>query len=250
MPYHRRHLPGPVPPKPRHAKRARLWVEEMRAVVPAGERGLLVRRERGGKRAAYPKGGRRGRPDPAQPGEAPRLLLSSLESRTMSRGWRNAPSSAPGRRMPPGPTNHWMAPAAMYEKLYGLCKRRDEGPHHVHRALPDGAARVDADQGRRGAYRLALCRAEHAGHDPHGPDCVGPTRRRRRLYTKGLHSMLDVNPERRFIVALSAGQHDHFGRLQLRRQRAAREEMPGVAAGLVPGPHRGLDGGAHAHPWR
>ena len=94
--------------------------------MPAGP-GLLVRRQRGGEGAAHAAGGRRGRPDQAQPGEAAGLLSTIARIRTTSRASRNAPSSARARPTPPGRPINWMAPAAMYEKLYGLCRGAMKG---------------------------------------------------------------------------------------------------------------------------
>ena len=67
-------------------------------------------------------------------------------------------------------------------------------------------------------------------------------------FNRGLHCMLDVNPERRLHRAFPAGQCHHLGRLQLRRQRAAGQEVPGTANRFLPGQAGRLDGRAHAHP--
>ena len=46
---------------------------------------------------------------------------------------------------------------------------------------------------------------------------------------RGLHSLGDLNPERRFICHFPEEQHDLERRLRLRRQRAARQEVPRAA---------------------
>ena len=49
-------------------------------------------------------------------------------------------------------------------------------------------------------------------------------------------------------LPLPPGQHHLVGRLGLRRQRAARQEVPGAAHRQLPGQEGGLAGRAHAHP--
>ncbi len=43
------------------------------------------------------------------------------------RGWRNRPSSAPEPSQEAGPTNNWVAPADMYQRLYTLCEGAMKG---------------------------------------------------------------------------------------------------------------------------
>ena len=184
----------------------------------------MVRRQRGRKGpASRSRRSMPACPDQAQPGRSCPAAIIIAPTPTMSRASRNAPSSARERRKRPGRLESTgVAPAEMYEKLYGMCKRRDEGPHLVRRAVTSWACPGSPlQQGRRGDHRLDLRRAQHAHHDAHGPGRVGPTRRQDGKFTKGLHSMLDINPERRLHRAFPTGQHDHLGRLQLRRQRAA-----------------------------
>jgi hypothetical protein len=61
---------------------------------------------------------------------------------------------------------------------------------------------------------------------------------------------LDAGRESRppLHLPFPARQRHHLGRLGLRRQRAAGQEMPGLAHRLLPGTERRLDGGAHADP--
>jgi phosphoenolpyruvate carboxykinase (GTP) len=98
-----------------------------------------------------------------------------------------------------GPTNHWMAPAAMYEKLYGLCRGAMKGrTMYVVPYLmgPPGSPltkigieltdSIYVVLSMRIMTRMGEIAWEQLGD--HG------------VYTKGLHSMLDINPERRFIA--------------------------------------------------
>ena len=48
-------------------------------------------------------------------------------------------------------------------------------------------------------------------------------------FVKGLHSIGDLDPDRRFIMHFPEELHDQERRLRLRRQRAARQEVPRAA---------------------
>ncbi len=65
-------------------------------------------------------------------------------------------------------------------------------------------------------------------------------------FVKGLHSIGELDPERRFIMHFPEELHDQVDRFGLRRQRAARQEMPRPAHRLVAGAPGGLAGRAHA----
>jgi phosphoenolpyruvate carboxykinase (GTP) len=98
-----------------------------------------------------------------------------------------------------GPTNHWMAPAAMYEKLYGMCKDAMKGrtmyvvPYLM--GIPGSPlAKVGVELTDSIYVVLSMrimTRMGQIAWDQLAPDGK---------FTKGLHSMLDVNPERRFIA--------------------------------------------------
>jgi phosphoenolpyruvate carboxykinase (GTP) len=98
-----------------------------------------------------------------------------------------------------GPTNHWMAPAAMYEKLYGLCRGAMKGrTMYVVPFLmgipgsPLAKVGVELTDSIYVALSMRIMtRMGQIAWDQLGPDGK---------FTKGLHSMLDVNPERRFIA--------------------------------------------------
>ena len=98
-----------------------------------------------------------------------------------------------------GPTNHWMAPAAMYEKLYGLCRGAMKGRKmYVVPFLmgipgsPFSKVGVELTDSIYVALSMRIMtRMGQVAWDQLGVDGK---------FTKGLHSMLDVNPERRFIA--------------------------------------------------
>jgi phosphoenolpyruvate carboxykinase (GTP) len=98
-----------------------------------------------------------------------------------------------------GPTNHWMAPAAMYEKLYGLCQGAMKGrTMYVVPYLmgPPGSPLTKVGIEITDSLYVVLSmrimtRMGQVAWDQLGSDGI---------YTKGLHSMLDINPERRFIA--------------------------------------------------
>ena len=61
------------------------------------------------------------------------------------------------------------------------------GPHDVCHPLRHGAAGFPALQNRRGNLRFALCRGQHAHHDPHGQESFGQARRERQFHS--LHAL-------------------------------------------------------------
>ena len=98
-----------------------------------------------------------------------------------------------------GPTNHWMAPAAMYEKLYGMCKGAMKGrtmyvvPYLM--GMPGSPLSKVGVEVTDSIYVVLsmriMTRMGQIAWDQLGANGK---------FTKGLHSMLDVNPERRFIA--------------------------------------------------
>jgi phosphoenolpyruvate carboxykinase (GTP) len=98
-----------------------------------------------------------------------------------------------------GPTNHWMAPAAMYEKLYKLCEGAMKGrTMYVVPYLmgPPGSPLTKVGVELTDSLYVVLSmrimtRMGRIAWDQLGADGK---------YTRGLHSMLDINPERRFIA--------------------------------------------------
>ncbi|MCE0497722.1 MAG: phosphoenolpyruvate carboxykinase (GTP) [Methylacidiphilales bacterium] len=98
-----------------------------------------------------------------------------------------------------GPTNHWMAPAKMYEKLLGLCRGAMKGrTMYVVPYLmgPPGSPLTKIGVELTDSIYVVLSmrimtRMGQVAWDQLGSDGI---------YTKGLHSMLDVNPARRIIA--------------------------------------------------
>jgi phosphoenolpyruvate carboxykinase (GTP) len=98
-----------------------------------------------------------------------------------------------------GPTNHWMAPAAMYEKLYGLCRGAMKGrtmyvvPYLM--GMP-GSPLVKVGIEITDSLYVVLSMRIMTRMGMIAWKQLGAEGR----FTKGLHSMLDVNPERRYIA--------------------------------------------------
>ncbi|MCE0485155.1 MAG: phosphoenolpyruvate carboxykinase (GTP) [Methylacidiphilales bacterium] len=98
-----------------------------------------------------------------------------------------------------GPTNNWMAPEAMYQKLYGMCRGAMKGrTMYVIAYLmgPPGSPLTKIGVEITDSIYVVLSmrvmtRMGYVAWDQLGVDGS---------YTKGLHSMLDVNPQRRFIA--------------------------------------------------
>jgi phosphoenolpyruvate carboxykinase (GTP) len=98
-----------------------------------------------------------------------------------------------------GPTNHWMAPAEMYEKLYGLCRGAMRGrTMYVVPYLmgPPGSPLTKVGVELTDSIYVVLSMRIMARMGQTAWDQLGDSG----IYTKGLHSMLDVNPAQRFIA--------------------------------------------------
>jgi len=98
-----------------------------------------------------------------------------------------------------GPTNNWFAPAAMYEKLYGLCAGAMKGrtmyvvPYLM--GIPGSPfAKVGVELTDSIYVVLSMRIMTRMGQVAW--DQLGTEGK----YTKGLHTMLDINPERRYIA--------------------------------------------------
>ena len=98
-----------------------------------------------------------------------------------------------------GPTNNWMAPAAMYEKLYGICKGAMKGrtmyvvPYLM--GMPGSPLTKVGVEITDSIYVVLSMRVMTRMGDVAWKELgIDGT------FTKGLHSMLDVNPERRYIA--------------------------------------------------
>jgi phosphoenolpyruvate carboxykinase (GTP) len=98
-----------------------------------------------------------------------------------------------------GPTNHWMAPREMYEKLYGLCRGAMRGrtmyvvPYLM--GMP-GSPLAKVGVELTDSIYVALSMRIMTRMGQIAWDTLGAEGR----FTKGLHCMLDINPERRYIA--------------------------------------------------
>jgi phosphoenolpyruvate carboxykinase (GTP) len=98
-----------------------------------------------------------------------------------------------------GPTNHWMAPREMYEKLYGLAQGAMRGrtmyvvPYLM--GMP-GSPLAKVGVELTDSIYVALSMRIMTRMGQIAWDTLGVDGR----FTKGLHCMLDVNPERRYIA--------------------------------------------------
>ena len=98
-----------------------------------------------------------------------------------------------------GPSNNWKAPAEMYEKLYGMCNGAMKGrtmyvvPFLM--GMPGSPLTKVGIELTDSLYVVLsmriMTRMGQVAWDQLGADGK---------FTKGLHSMLDINPERRFIA--------------------------------------------------
>jgi phosphoenolpyruvate carboxykinase (GTP) len=98
-----------------------------------------------------------------------------------------------------GPTNHWMDPSAMYQKLFDLCRGAMQGrTMYVVPYLmgPPGSplAKIGVEITDSIYVVLSMRIMTRMGRIAWNQLGVYG------VFTKGLHSMLDVNPERRFIA--------------------------------------------------
>ena len=80
-----------------------------------------------------------------------------------------------------GPTNNWVAPAAMRRTLQRSVRRLHARPHAVRGAVLDGTDRQPDRAHRHRDLRHSLRRRQHAHHDAHGARRLRRARRRRAL---------------------------------------------------------------------
>ena len=150
-----------------------------------------------------------------------------------------------------GPTNHWADPAETYSKLNGMLKGAMKGrtmfvvPYIM--GPPDSPlAKVGFEitdsiyvvlsmriMTRMGTVAVKRLEASKDGE-----------------WNRGVHSLLDVNPDRRWICHFPQDNAIIFGRLRLRRQRFAEQEMSRAPDRFLSRAEAGLARGAHAHPRR
>ncbi len=150
-----------------------------------------------------------------------------------------------------GPTNNWAAPAEMYKKLHALCKGSMRGrtmyvvPYLMGPAgsplTKVGVELTDSIYvvlSMRIMTRMGEVAWRHLGESND--------------FNRGLHCMLDVHKDRRFIAhfpqdnALISVGSNYGGNVLLGKECLP----PGAEAGLLAGPEGRLDGGAHAYSRR
>ena len=126
------------------------------------------------------------------------------------------------------PTTGWR-PTEAYAKLGKLFDGSMKGRTMYVVPYVMGPARLAVLEGRRRAHRQHLRRAQHADHDAHGQASRSTCSATANDFNRGLHSHARPQPRAPLHLPLPAGQHDLVGRLRLRRQRAARQEVPRAA---------------------
>jgi phosphoenolpyruvate carboxykinase (GTP) len=131
-----------------------------------------------------------------------------------------------------GPTNNWMAPDEAYAKL-GALRRLDEGPHDVRGPVRDGPrgspyAKVGVELTDSVYVVLNMRIMTRMGNQ--ALDMLGDSND----FNRGLHSHPRREPRAPLHLPLPAGQHHLERRLGLRRQRAARQEVPRAAHRQLP----------------
>ena len=127
-----------------------------------------------------------------------------------------------------GPTNNWMDPAQARERLTPLFRGAMKGrtmfvvPFLMGPpGSPYSKVGVEITDSRyvvlnmRIMTRMGNVALEQLGDSDD--------------FTRCLHSLGDLSPDRRFIVHFPEDEHRLVRRIRLRRQRAARQEVPGAA---------------------
>ena len=164
------------------------------------------------------------------------------------RTWRassTSPTCAPGQRDDAGPNNHWLAPQEAHAKMDALFAGCMKG--RTLYVVPYCMGPIDSPFSRCGveitdsAYvvlnmklmtRMGRAALERIARDG--------------KFVRGLHSTGELEPRTPLHHAFSRRAVDQELRLGLRRQRAARQEMPRPAHRELAGAHRGLARRAHA----
>ena len=133
---------------------------------------------------------------------------------------------------------------AKMRALFGGCMRE---PHAVRDSVLHGTDRFAAVALRRRDHRQPVRRRSTCCIMTRiGPRRARAHRARRARFVRGLHSTGELDPERRFIMHFPEELAIESYRLRLRRQRAARQEVPRAAHRQLAGAQRGLARRAHA----
>ena len=144
-----------------------------------------------------------------------------------------------------GPNNNWMEPAAAHARIDALFAGCMQG--RTMYVVPYCMGPIDSPYARCGVeitdspYVVLNMRIMTRMGTPalHRIEQDG-------TFVKGLHSVGDLDPDKPLHHAFPRGTLDQEHRLGLRRQRAARQEVPCAAHRQLPGAHRRLARRAHA----
>jgi hypothetical protein len=196
---------------------------------------LLGRRLGGGIQPPVCRNGPGRYADQAQRRETPQLL--SRPFRPLRCGACRRPHlhllQAQGRRRP---DQQLARPRGNVRDPFRPFRRLHARSHHVRHSLLDGAARLRHRPRRRRDQRFALCRDQHARHDPHGQGGLRrPWHRRRIRALRALRRRaarsrpegrsLALQPDHQVHRPLPRIARNLVLRLRLRRQRPARQEV-------------------------
>ena len=142
------------------------WVKEVAALTQAGAR-RVVRRFRSRARSSDQRGGRRRNTDPLNQEKRPGCYLHRSNPNDVARTEQLTFVCTPTQRRS-GADQQLDRAGGNLREAARMARRLDARAHDVRGAVRDGPAGVAVLEGRRGAYRQHLRRAEHANHDADG----------------------------------------------------------------------------------
>ena len=127
-----------------------------------------------------------------------------------------------------------------------MVQGQHEGPHDVRDPVPHGSRRLHHEPRGPDGDGQRVRRREHAPHDPRGTGRRAAHAERRRLRRRpALDGRSVARSPPHSPLPRREAHLEH--RLRLRRERAARQEMPCAADRLVASASGGLARRAHAH---
>ena len=121
-------------------------------------------------------------------------------ARTTSRAPSISPSSAPREKAMRARTTTGCRRPRRVDQADAALQRRHEGPDDVRRPVPDGPAGIALLEGRRRDHRQQVRRPQHADHDARRPGRRSIISASSDDFTRCLHSLGDLSPDRRFIM--------------------------------------------------
>ena len=146
-----------------------------------------------------------------------------------------------------GPTNHWVEPKEMYERMYALADGAYKG--RTMYIIPYSMSIIGSPFAK---YGFELTDSIYVVLNMHIMTRIGKAVCDALGDDEGLYQgpALPVQPRQGQQVhrPLPAGQYDHLDELELWRKRASGQEVLRAAHRLEPWPSGGLDGRAHADP--